>query len=442
MTTMRPFPLPMNGPARAEGTRALGAHGGDGDPLFDEIAEIVREVFDAPIALVTLIDSDDSRFVAHMGADIATVPKDFSLCAHTFVTREPLVIPDALADPRWASQPVVVEPPNVRFYAGAPVILSGGFPIGAVCAVALEPRPAPSENQMRILGRLARVVARAHEIPIEPDAVAAAALAAAQRTAQDEFLTLVSHEMRTPLNGIMGITELLEPAEEERELVEALIHTGQHLGAVVENILTFTELRSGDMALDEREVDVDAMLGDVATSFTSLARARGRRLMRGADHAGRARADAAKLQLAVACLVSNAVMHGGGRTELIAGRDSEGRFVIDVMDHGDGIAPEAAAAAFRAFSHAGALTTRMADGLGLGLPMSQRLVRPARRRRHPAARRGTVHRPNRAAASPLALTSTPRIGRAGHAPRAGRNRRLSPLGGPLRRAQPLSWKWS
>ena len=172
----------------------------------------------------------------------------------------------------------------------------------------------------------------------------------------------------------MGITELLEPAEEERELVEALIRTGQHLGAVVENILTFTEPRSGDMALDEREIDVDAMLDDVATSFTSLARARGRQLTRGADHAGRARADAAKLQLAVACLVSNAVMHGGGRTELIAGRDSEGRFVIDVMDHGDGIAPEAAAAAFRAFSHAGALTTRMADGLGLGLPMSQRLV--------------------------------------------------------------------
>ena len=194
MTTMRPFPLPMNGPARAEGTRALSAHGGDGDPLFDEIAEIVREVFDTPIALVTLIDSDDSRFVAHMGADIATVPKDFSLCAHTFVTREPLVILDALADPRWASQPVVVEPPNVRFYAGAPVILSGGFPIGTVCAVALEPRPAPSENQMRILGRLARSVARAQEIPIEPDAAAAAALAAAQRTAQDEFLTLVSHE--------------------------------------------------------------------------------------------------------------------------------------------------------------------------------------------------------------------------------------------------------
>ena len=244
MTTMRPFPVSMNEPARAEGTRALGAHGGDGDPLFDEIAEIVRDVFDAPIALVTLIDSDDSRFVAHMGADIATVPKDFSLCAHTFVTREPLVIPDALADPRWASQPVV-EPPNVRFYAGAPVILSGGVPIGTVCAVALEPRPAPSENQMRILERLARVVARAHEIAIEPNA--AAALAAAQRTAQDEFLTLVSHEMRTPLNGIMGITELLEPAEEERELVEALIHTGQHLGAVVD-ASGVTALRGGSRA--------------------------------------------------------------------------------------------------------------------------------------------------------------------------------------------------
>lgn len=374
MTILRPFPVPANEPARARVAQAMCAHSGEVDPLFDEVAEIVREVFEAPVALVTLIDSDSSKFIAHVGTDIAEVPKDFSLCAHTFVTRKPLVIPDALADPRWADQPVVVEQPHVRFYAGAPVILSGGFAIGTVCAVDLAPREAPSEAQMRVLERLARVVARAHEIPIKPDAAASAALASAQRAAQDEFLALVSHELRTPLNGVLGVAQLLEPSEDEAPLVEALIHAGEHLGAVVENVLAFTEMRSGEVMMNEGRVDVDALVDGVAASFAALAGTRGKRLVRGPGLAGLARADAAKLELAAACLTSNMVLHGGREATLDASRAEDGRVVIEACDDGAGIEPEAAEAAFRAFAHAGALHTRAADGLGLGLPLTRRLA--------------------------------------------------------------------
>ena len=374
MTSLRPFPTPVNEPARAEAARALCGHDSVGDALFDEVAEIAREAFGVPVGVVTLIDSDSARFIAHAGTDIAEVPKDFSLCAHTFVTRAPLVVPNTLADPRWASQPVVAEPPHMRFYAGAPVILSAGFAIGTVCVADFEPRPAPTAEQMRLLERLARVVARAHEIPLEPDAAAAAALAAAQRRAQDEFLALVSHELRTPLNAVLGVAELLEPSEEDRELVDALLHSGRHLGAVVESVLAFTELRSGEMALDEAEVDVDALLDGVARSFAGLARARGKRLVRGPRRAGRVRADDAKLELAVACLVSNVVLHGGAHATLDASRSPGGGVVIEVSDDGAGIEPAAAEAAFRAFSHAGPLTTRAADGLGLGLPVTRRLA--------------------------------------------------------------------
>ena len=261
----------------------------------------------------------------------------------------------------------------MRFYAGVPVILSGGFAIGTVCAIAFEPRPAPDARQMRLLERLARIVARAHEMPIEPDAAAAAALEGAQRRAQDEFLTLVSHEMRTPLNAVMGVAELLEPSEEDRELVEALTHAGRHLGAVVENVLAFTELRSGEMRLDEAEADLDALLDRVAASFAPLAGARGKHIARAPGRVGGALVDAAKLELAVACLMSNVVMHGGSDAGVSAWRRPGGGIVIEVADDGHGMAPEAAAAA-RAFCHAGEVTTRAADGLGLGLPMTRKLV--------------------------------------------------------------------
>lgn len=371
---MRPFPTPMNEAGRAEAVAVLCGDGGAGDPLFDEVTEIVREAFGVPVALVTLIDSDNSHFIAHAGTDMTVVPKDFSLCAHTFVTRAPLVIPDALADPRWASQPAVVHPPAVRFYAGVPVILSGGFAIGTVCAIDFAPREPPSPEQMRLMERLARIVARAHEIPIEPDAAAAAALAAAQRSAQDEFLMLVSHELRTPLHAVMGVAGLLDPSGRDDDLIEALTHSARHLDAIVENVLAFSEMRSGDMGLDEAEVDVDALLDRALAAAGALARVRGRSLGRGLGRAGRARLDAAKIELAVACLLSNVVMHGGASAVLDAWPRPQGGLVIEISDDGAGIAPDAVAAAFRAFSHAGPLTTRAADGLGLGLPMTRRLV--------------------------------------------------------------------
>lgn len=375
MSAMRPFPIPTNEAARAQAAEALRPRGGRDEPLFEEIAEIAREAFGTPVGLVSLIDSDTSCFLAHAGTDIPAVPKDFSLCAHSFVTHKPLVIPDALADPRWSSQPVVVNEPNVRFYAGVPIVLSAGFAVGTVCVADFVARPEPTPEQMRLLERLSRVVARAHEIPIEPDAAVAAALQAAQRKAQDEFLALVSHELRTPLNGIVGVTELLEPGEEvEADLIDALRHSGTHLNAIVENVLTFSQLRSGDMALDEAECDVDAMLDGVVGSFAALARSRGKSVERGAGSAGWAMVDAAKLELAAACLLSNVVIHGGREAEISAWRRPGGGIVVEVADDGQGIDPDAQDAAFRAFSQVGALDTRAADGLGLGLPLTRRLI--------------------------------------------------------------------
>lgn len=221
------LPPPSNEAARAAAVDALRPPSGRGEPLFDEVTEIAREALETPVALVSLIDNDTLRLLAHAGTDIPGMPKEFILCARSFISHEPLVIPDALADPRLATQPIVVDEPAVCFYAGVPAIVSGGFMVGTVCVVA---RPAPTDEQMRLVERLAHVIARTHGIPVEPDAAAAAALEAAQRRAQDEFLALVSHEMRTPLDAIVGVSEILEPKDEgKRDLVEAMRHAGAHL---------------------------------------------------------------------------------------------------------------------------------------------------------------------------------------------------------------------
>ena len=211
MSSLNSYPTPLNEPSRAQVACIIGDKTKAEDPLFAEAAEIAREQLKTKFGIVSLIDSDRSMLLAHPGLDVAEIPKELALCAHTFVTREPLVILDAKSEPAWSNHPAVAGPPHVRFYAGAPIMLSTGFAIGTVCAIDTDPKTEVNAEDIRLLQRLANMVARAHEMPIAPDAAAAAALAAAQREAQEEFLSLVSHELRTPLNGLLGIAEILTP---------------------------------------------------------------------------------------------------------------------------------------------------------------------------------------------------------------------------------------
>ncbi len=93
-----------------------------------------------PIALVSLVGRDKQIFKARVGLDICETSRDVSFCAHAIVEREDvLVIPDARKDPRFASNPLVIGSPFIRFYAGAPLIGFAGQPLGTLCIIDRKP---------------------------------------------------------------------------------------------------------------------------------------------------------------------------------------------------------------------------------------------------------------------------------------------------------------
>lgn len=107
---------------------------------FDRITRLATALFQMPIALLTLIDRDRQWFKSSCGFDIRESPRDESFCAHAVVSRELLVVPDALRDDRFADHPAVLGSPRVRFYAGYPLILSDGVCVGTLCVVDTRPR--------------------------------------------------------------------------------------------------------------------------------------------------------------------------------------------------------------------------------------------------------------------------------------------------------------
>ena len=93
-----------------------------------------------PVALVSLVDADRQWFKSHRGIAARETPRDMSLCAHAILGDELLQVPDALADDRFADNPLVVGGPRMRFYAGMPLVLRSGARVGTLCVADTRPR--------------------------------------------------------------------------------------------------------------------------------------------------------------------------------------------------------------------------------------------------------------------------------------------------------------
>src|SRR5579863_7996979 len=124
---------------------------------FDRITRLVKLSLRVPTSVVSLVDRDRQWFKSRQGTDTIETPRSISFCTHTIQRDEPMVIPNALEDPRFANSPLVTCQDGVRFYVGVPLKTPGGFNIGALCAIDSEPRTV-TLDQIGVMQDLARLV--------------------------------------------------------------------------------------------------------------------------------------------------------------------------------------------------------------------------------------------------------------------------------------------
>ncbi|RVT90348.1 sensor histidine kinase [Sphingomonas crocodyli] len=129
------------------------------EPNFDDIVQLASQLCDTPISLISLVDSDRQWFKARVGLEAPETPIDQSVCKLGLSAEDLLIIPDLAADPRTADNSLVRGDPNIRFYAGAPLIAPQGDVLGMLCVIDHEPRPGGlSPEQQTVLATLARQV--------------------------------------------------------------------------------------------------------------------------------------------------------------------------------------------------------------------------------------------------------------------------------------------
>lgn len=150
------YPLPPNENDRLAAVNAIRRIRESRPRAFEYVAKLASEHFRVPIALVSVVDRAEQWFVAAIGFDQASTPRDQAFCSHAIMADEVMVVEDTTRDPRFRANPLVAKTPHIRFYAGAPLVTRDGFRIGTVCVLDLVPRSFTT-GQRIVLRNLAKV---------------------------------------------------------------------------------------------------------------------------------------------------------------------------------------------------------------------------------------------------------------------------------------------
>jgi signal transduction histidine kinase len=379
-----------------EDARLAKLHGYDildteAEASFDEITKLASTICGTPIALVSLIDKDRQWFKSRFGLEAAETHRDLAFCAHAILDpQRPLIVQDTLRDPRFSDNPLVTGDPNIRFYAGSPLLAPTGEALGTLCVIGRQPASLSAEQaealrvlanqvviQLELRAALKASIEKAKHIEESRRALdLTVAMLSSANAELDDFAYAAAHDLKAPLRVIGNAARWLEEdlsddltadmrenlrlirgrVDRMNKLLDDLLHYAR-IGSVHDK--SSSEIVAGDVLMENVLALVGSREGftvSVGDGFSSL------------------RVHRLPLQQILTNLIDNAIKHHDntvGKVDVTVQR-GDGHYLFSVRDDGPGIPPRFHDKIFKKFQ---TLKPRdQVEGSGMGLAFVRKII--------------------------------------------------------------------
>lgn len=338
---------------------------------FDNLAALAAKIFGTPIALVSLVDQDRQWFKARVGLDLRETPREYAFCDHAIRGEGVMVVPDATRDPRFAHHPLVTGDPNIRFYGGVPLRTPDGMGLGTLCVLDRVPRTL-SPHELMMLEALGRQVEIELEIRRRLGLLEEALANQEQNQKANQLVvSMLVHDLRSPLTSILMLATLLQPVDEASgKRIEMLLEETERVRRMLTDVLDLCLHEAGELRLRRVEFPLRPLAQKVVQRMSGQAMDRNQSIrLEFEDSPLIVSADPQLLERVLDNLLGNAIHHGpvGEPITLAIRTQGEGTLRVEVRDLGDPIPAPLRECIFNPFERVPAPNAQAHLGYGLGL---------------------------------------------------------------------------
>lgn len=348
---------------------------------YDDIVKLASSICGTPISTITLVESSRQWFKAKVGLKDRETSRNVSFCAHAIAANTDLYeVEDATKSEIFFDNPLVTSDPNIRFYAGVPLVTANGLKLGTLCVIDNKPKQLTPE-QVFALKVLGTQVMKLLELRIAYKKVEKKRKAQQQQIEmQNKIIAVIAHDVRSPLASLKTVVELANnqslSAEEVRELT---IMSEKQLDGTLE--LLSDLLQWGQVQLlaqnevEDLYINLSNVIDDKIKKFETSLALKGNTLINAVTEGFELKANEGIIRFILRNLISNANKFTSNGSITVSAVHDKGKAIIKVTDTGIGMTQEVIAKILETRSKYTSLGTNNEKGTGLGIMLTKDFIK-------------------------------------------------------------------
>ncbi|TNC82479.1 MAG: histidine kinase [Oleiphilus sp.] len=338
------------------------------EQALDELTQLASDICGVPISLISLVDEKRQWFKSRVGLDAKETSRDVAFCSHAILEDHIFEVKNALEDSRFADNPLVTEGPNIRFYAGAPLVTREGLSLGTLCVIDREPKELDA-RQRKALETLSKQVVRQLELRLQYRRLKR------MNEEREKFYAILAHDLRSPFTGILGFSRILKESapslgpDKIVELSDQILNSSLTLFQLLDEILQWSQNRLGVMDCEIETHNLSELLKSSMELLDEALNLKSIRLHDSLHPALDVKVDATLTKTVFRNVLANAIKYSPKGSEItIRSRQQYGAVIVRIEDSGPGISEDLRSSLFKSSVKSGVGSEgELGSGLGLSL---------------------------------------------------------------------------